>query len=169
MKPSIHQHQVNCSLGITDHSACSKTVCFHGQGKTMAFVPHFQAFSTGHTSSMERDIMEGNSVLHDREGEIPVSQMGWFFLWKPTVLHTQSSVSCDALKAADFSGKCHKCHASANPLTFKVAFCAQRQKSQRDTIFDFGHFKLSKDSLQFYVMTSLIVLFYPNNSTFHLQ
>ena len=30
--------------------------------KTMAFVPHFQALSSGHANSMEMNIMEGNTV-----------------------------------------------------------------------------------------------------------
>ena len=58
----------------------------------MAFVPHFQVFSTGSACCAEKNIMEGNSVLHDREGEILTSPAGKF--------------SSEAFKAAEVSGKC---------------------------------------------------------------
>lgn len=70
MKPSVQQHHVNCRLNITDQSACSTNPMLHSQRGTMAFVPHVQVFSTGHARNIEGNIMEGNSLLNDREGEI---------------------------------------------------------------------------------------------------
>lgn len=86
----------------------------------MAFVPHFQAFSTGHASSMEGNIMEGNSVLHDREREIltsPTGQFCSFSCGSPCPAYRAASLSCDAFKAADFSGKGPEHNSSAEPHT----------------------------------------------------
>lgn len=66
MKPSVQKHQVNYRLNITDQCACM----FHSQGETMAFVLHVQVFSIQPASNIEGNIMEGNLLLNDREGEI---------------------------------------------------------------------------------------------------
>jgi len=70
----------------------------------MAFVQHFQALSTGHANSMERSIMEGNTVLHEREGEILTSPTGELNVFS-------CGCPCPALvwntfKAAELSGQC---------------------------------------------------------------
>lgn len=69
----------------------------------MGFVLHFQALSTGHASSMERNIIEGNTVLNERKGEIltsPAEKFNTFSCGSPCL-----ALSCDIFKAADFSGK----------------------------------------------------------------
>lgn len=61
--------------------------------------------------------MEGNSVLHDREGEILTSLTGALFPVEPPLLHAEQRVShVMHFKGADLSGKCHEYNSCALPF-----------------------------------------------------
>lgn len=110
-----HRWSINTRSTV---ASSKKTFAPRSGGKTMAFVPHFQAFSTGQASGIERNIIEGNSVLHDREGETLTSPTGKLCPFSRGSPGPARRVSCDAFEAADLSGKCHKQESSARPVTY---------------------------------------------------